>query len=232
LYDQKEYKSYTPLQQLTDSKRNLQICNSHLSEFAVLGFELGFSYYNPDSLTMWEAQFGDFSNGAQVIIDQFITSGESKWNVQTGLVMLLPHGMDGQGPEHSCARVERFLQNLDDDPRVIPNLDESKKMWIQTSNFQVCNPSFAANYFHLLRRQIKRNFRKPLIVSSPKRLLRLKAASSTIEEFSTPTFMSVRPEMDQNVIDNTKNVKKLLICSGQVYYDLLARRTKLNRTVI
>lgn len=146
--------------------------------------------------------------------------------------MLLPHGFDGQGPEHSCARIERFLQLLNDDPRVIPNEEERYVRLIQNCNFQVCNPSYAANYFHMLKRQLKRDFRKPLIVSSPKKLLRLKQACSNLNEFNeTLKFTQVRPEADPKITSNYNGVKKLLICSGQVYYDLVARREKLNRNV-
>ena len=228
LHDQINGKSYTPLLNVTKNPKHLQIHNSHLSEFAVLGFELGFSNYSPDSLVMWEAQFGDFSNGAQVIIDQFICSGESKWNVPTGLTLLLPHGMDGQGPEHSSCRIERYLELVDDDHRKIPDVN----LQIQGTNMQVCNPSFSANYFHVLLRQIKRQFRKPLIIPSPKKLLRFKGANSSIEDFAEgQRFMKVRPEYSMDILKNANNVKRVLICSGQVYYDLLARREKLKRNV-
>jgi 2-oxoglutarate dehydrogenase E1 component len=181
---------------------------------------------------MWEAQFGDFVNGAQIIIDQFIAPGEAKWNVQSGLVLLLPHGMDGQGPEHSSCRIERFLDLMDDDYRNVPNINETVVFQIQHSNLQVCNPTTAANYFHVLIRQLKRQFRKPLIIPSPKKLLRFKNATSTIEEFKENLrYTKVRNESNQDVIKNAKKVKKILFCSGQVYYDLLARREKLGRKV-
>lgn len=213
-------------------KANFQIHNSHLSEFAVLGYELGFSYYSPDALVHWEAQFGDFVNGAQVIIDQFISSGETKWSVSTGLVLLLPHGMDGQGPEHSSCKIERFLALMDDDSRVIPDLRSDRSLQIQNANMQICNPTFSANYYHVLMRQIKRHFRKPLIIPSPKKLLRFKQAMSPIEEFGeAKRFTKVRNEIDQEICTNSKNVVKLLICSGQVYYDLLSRRQALKRKV-
>jgi 2-oxoglutarate dehydrogenase E1 component len=228
LHDQKTGKKYMPLLNACKDPNKLQIHNSHLSEFAVLGFELGFSYYSPDSLVMWEAQFGDFANGAQTIIDQFLCSGESKWNTPTGLTMLLPHGMDGQGPEHSSSRIERFLELMDDDYRKIPDAN----LEIQSTNMQICNPSFSANYFHLLIRQMKRQFRKPLIIPSPKKLLRFKGANSNIEDFGEGLrFTKVRPEYNQEVNANAKNVKRVLICTGQVYYDLLARREKLGRKV-
>jgi len=145
--------------------------------------------------------------------------------------MLLPHGMDGQGPEHSCARIERFLLMLNDDPRKIPDEEERLLRNIQNANFQVCNPSYAANYFHLLKRQLRRDFRKPLIVSSPKKLLRLKGACSDINEFTNFKFTQVRTETNPKITQNPSGVKKLLICSGQVYYDLVTRRDKLNRNV-
>jgi len=228
LHDQVSGEKYIPMLNVVKNPHNFQIHNSHLSEFAVLGFELGFSYYSPDSLVMWEAQFGDFANGAQIIIDQFISSGESKWNVPTGLTLLLPHGMDGQGPEHSSCRIERFLELMDDDYRKIPDVN----LQIQKTNMQLCNPSFSANYFHLLLRQVKRQFRKPLIVPSPKKLLRFKQANSNIEDFNEGLrFLKVRPEYKAEVLANASNVKKVLICSGQVYYDLWNRREQLKRNV-
>lgn len=235
LHDQVKDVAYIPLNNIIGNENhNFQPCNSHLSEFAVLGFELGFSYYNPDALVIWEAQFGDFNNGAQIIIDQFIASGEKKWNTQNGLVMLLPHGMDGQGPEHSSARIERFLEMMDDEEDDLSVFDEPNKITqIQESNWQVCNPTTSSNYFHLLRRQMKRNFRKPLIVASPKKLLRHKMANSNIEEFKEGTFfIKVRPETNINVMNNTKNVSTILICSGQISTDLIQQRDKLQRADI
>lgn len=230
IHDQRNDQRYVPMYEVASHKNNFQVHNSHLSEFAVLGYELGFSYYSPQSLVMWEAQFGDFVNGAQVIIDQFISSGESKWGVSTGLVLLLPHGMDGNGPEHSSCKIERFLTLMDDDPRDIPELNSEKNLQIQNANMQICNPTFAANYFHCLMRQIKRNFRKPLIIPAPKKLLKFKAANSSIEEFGEGLrFKKVRPESDMTIVNN--NVKRVLICSGQVYYDLVSKRDQLNRKV-
>lgn len=222
IHDQENFNKYRPLDCVTNNSDNLQTCLSHLSEFAVLGFELGFSYYNPEALVIWEAQFGDFANGAQVIIDQFIASGESKWNSQSGLVLLLPHGMDGQGPEHSSCRIERFLQLIEDNPNEL-NLDSLNQ--IKKSNMQVCNPTFSANYFHTLLRQQRRNFRKPLIIPSPKKLLRFKDASSSITQFGEGTsFEKVRGETNPHILQHPDKVKNVLICQGQVYYDLLAYR--------
>lgn len=169
-------------------KRRFIATNSHLSEFAVLGYELGYAQANPNTLCLWEAQFGDFVNGAQVIIDQFISSGEVKWQVKNGLVMLLPHGYDGQGPEHSSARTERFLQMCDQDDHVpddgvsYDNMDILKE-----HNMQVVNCSTAANYFHVLRLHMRMPFRKPLVVIAPKKLLKYKGACSDIEDFSEGT---------------------------------------------
>jgi 2-oxoglutarate dehydrogenase E1 component len=164
--------------------------NSILSEFAVLGFEHGYSLENPNSLIIWEAQFGDFVNGTQVMIDQFISSGEDKWMRQSGLVMLLPHGYDGQGAEHSSCRVERFLQQVDEDIHYAPTLAHDERMQIQHCNLQVVNCTTPANYFHCLRRQIHRDFRKPLIVVSPKNLLRNKRCVSSLEEMGPGTMVS------------------------------------------
>jgi len=158
--------------------------NSHLSEFAVLGYELGYAQAHPNSLCLWEAQFGDFANGAQVIIDQFISSGEAKWNVKNGLVMLLPHGYDGAGPEHSSSRVERFLQLCDQDEELPEDPETYDRQGIlERINMEVVFPSTAANYFHLLRTHMRMPFRKPLIVVSPKKLLRLRGACSSAEDF-------------------------------------------------
>lgn len=228
IHDQKNFKKYRPLDNATLNPNNLQTCLSHLSEFAVLGFELGFSYYNPEALVMWEAQFGDFANGAQVIIDQFIVSGENKWNTASGLTLLLPHGMDGQGPEHSSCRIERFLQMVDDDIEEI-NMNDTD-IQIQKTNIQVCNPTTPANYFHVLLRQQRRSFRKPLIIPSPKKLLRLKEASSSLIEFSEGTsFLKVRKDNHVEILKDPSQVKLVLICQGQVYYDLIETRDKLKR---
>ena len=174
-----------------DTQAGLTCRNSILSEFAVLGFELGYSLENPNALVLWEAQFGDFVNGAQIMIDQFISAGEDKWLRQSGLVMLLPHGYDGQGAEHSSCRVERFLQQVDEDPHHIPNMNQDERTQIQKHNWQVVNCTTPANYFHCLRRQVHRDFRKPLIVVSPKNLLRNKRCISTLEDMGPGTQFRV-----------------------------------------
>lgn len=221
--DQQTEEEYTPLNHLAnhlapsapmevlaqaDTQAQFTCRNSILSEFAVLGFEHGYSLENPNSLILWEAQFGDFSNGAQVMIDQFISSGEDKWLRQSGLVMLLPHGYDGQGAEHSSCRVERFLQMTDEDPHHIPPMATEERMQIQKCAWQIVNVTTPANYFHCLRRQVHRDFRKPLIVISPKNLLRNKRCVSNIDDMGPGTgFMRVISETDRNVSDNPENVK-------------------------
>jgi len=180
---------------------------------------------NPNSLVLWEAQFGDFANGAQVIIDQFICSGEAKWNVKSGLVMLLPHGYDGQGPEHSSCRVERYLQLCSQD-ETIPGDGKTydNKDILKQINMQVVNCSNAANYFHLLRTHMRMPFRKPLIVVAPKKLLRFKGATNDIEDFAEGTrFKNLIGDTCQTLVAPEK-VRKVIICTGQVYYDLEARR--------
>ncbi len=205
LYDQKNGKAFIPLNTLSETKG--EFINSFLSEYGVLGFEYGFSLAAPKCLTLWEAQFGDFSNGAQIIIDQFISSAESKWLRMSGLVMLLPHGYEGQGPEHSSARLERYLQLCAED------------------NMQVANCSTPAQYFHILRRQLHRNFRKPLIIVTPKSLLRHKECVSDLSEMAEgSSFHRVLPD---NAV-NDKEVKRVIFCSGKVYYDLLAARSENN----
>lgn len=174
-----------------DTQAGFTCRNSILSEFAVVGFELGYSLENPNALVCWEAQFGDFVNGAQVMIDQFMSSGEDKWLRQSGLVLLLPHGYDGQGAEHSSCRPERFLQMVDEDPHHVPPLAKDERMQIQKCNWQVVNCSTPANYFHCLRRQIHRDFRKPLIVLSPKNLLRHKRCVSSLEDMGPGTTFKV-----------------------------------------
>lgn len=203
--------NYIPLKHLSDRQGRPQIFNSLLSEAGVLGFEYGYSSTEPSKLVIWEAQFGDFANGAQVVIDQFISSGETKWGKLSGLVMLLPHGFEGQGPEHSSARLERYLQLCAD------------------QNIQVCTPTTPAQIFHLLRRQLHRQFRKPLIVMSPKSLLRHKLAVSTLADLTWGQFLPVIGEQD--AIEPLA-VKRLVLCAGKVYYDLLeARRQDALHTV-
>ena len=194
---------YIPLNNIAPGQSELCVYDSLLSEAAVLGFDYGYSLDEPHMLIMWEAQFGDFANGAQVIIDQFIASGESKWGRSSGLVMLLPHGYEGQGPEHSSARLERFLSLCADD------------------NIQVVYPSTPAQYFHLLRRQVRRDFRRPLIVMTPKSMLRHKQAVSPVDQFVTGRFQEVLDDP----VDPT-DVRRVLLCSGKIYYDLAAKRAE------
>ncbi len=207
LVDQKNEERYVPLNHITNDQARFEVIDSPLSEASVLGFEYGYSTAEPHSLVLWEGQFGDFANGAQMIIDQFISSGESKWLRLSGLVMLLPHGYEGQGPEHSSARPERYLQLCAE------------------NNMQVVNCTTPANYFHALRRQLHRNFRKPLIVFTPKSLLRHKLAVSTLGEMGEGTkFLRVIPERGRMVLD--KKVRRVVLCTGKVYYDLLAARNE------
>src|SRR5438046_6735841 len=191
-----------PLEHIAPNHERYEIYNSTLAEAAVLGFEYGYSRDYPETLVMWEAQFGDFANGAQVVIDQFISAGEDKWLLFSGLALLLPHGYEGQGPEHSSARLERFLQLAAED------------------NMQVCQPSTAAQYFHLLRRQARRPWRKPLIVFTPKSMLRHPDASSNIQEFTKPRFLPLVP--DREVLD----ARRILMASGKVGHELRAERRR------
>ncbi|WP_185804442.1 2-oxoglutarate dehydrogenase E1 component [Pontivivens nitratireducens] len=212
IIDQKTEERYLPLNHIADDQAGYEVVDSMLSEYAVLGFEYGYSLAEPNTLTLWEAQFGDFANGAQIMIDQFISSGESKWLRMSGLVLLLPHGYEGQGPEHSSARLERFLQMCGGD------------------NWIVANCTTPANYFHILRRQMHRSFRKPLILMTPKSLLRHKMAVSTLEEMGTgSSFHRVlwddaeKGNSDLKLVADDK-IKRVVLCSGKVYYDLLAAR--------
>jgi len=241
LHDQETGERYCPLDHviINQPEEMFTVSNSSLSEFGVLGFELGYSMENPNSLVLWEAQFGDFANGAQVIFDQFISSGESKWLRQSGIVVLLPHGYDGQGPEHSSARLERYLQMSDDNPFVIPEMDPTLRTQIQQCNWQIVNVTTPANYFHVLRRQINRDFRKPLIVMSPKNLLRHKDCKSNLSEFDDvqghPGFDKQgtrfkRLIKDQNDhSDLEEDIKRLILCSGKIYYELDEERQRLQR---
>lgn len=205
--DQKTEERHIPLNHLQAEQAPYEVIDSPLSEASVLGFEYGFSQAEPNALIMWEAQFGDFANGAQVIVDQFISSGEAKWLRMSGLVMLLPHGYEGQGPEHSSARVERYLQLCAED------------------NMQVVNCTSPANFFHALRRQLHRDFRKPLIVFTPKSLLRHKLCVSTIDEFG-PGSSFHRVMYDNAQLCADSDVKRVILCSGKVYYDLYEERAK------
>jgi 2-oxoglutarate dehydrogenase E1 component len=205
LHEQSTGEAYMPLATLTDRPERVQIIDSVLSEEAVLAFEYGYATADPETLVIWEAQFGDFVNGAQVVIDQFLSSGESKWGRLCGLVMFLPHGYEGQGPEHSSARLERFLQ--------LCALD----------NMQVCVPTTPAQMFHMLRRQAKRPARKPLIVMTPKSMLRHKLSVSTMDELATGEFQRLIPD---SLASDAKKVKRVVVCAGKVYYDLLEEASK------
>ncbi len=215
LIDQETEKRYTPFNHLREGQARYEVINSMLSEEAVLGFEYGYSLAEPGALTLWEAQFGDFANGAQVVFDQFISSGERKWLRMSGLVCLLPHGYEGQGPEHSSARLERFLQMCAED------------------NMQVANCTTPANYFHILRRQLKRDFRKPLILMTPKSLLRHRRAVSRLDEMGPETSFhrllwddaQLSPDEKIKLVADDK-IRRVVICSGKVYYDLYEEREK------
>jgi len=212
ILDQTTAEKYYPLNNIRSEQAPYEVINSMLSEYAVLGYEYGYSLAEPNALTLWEAQFGDFSNGAQIMIDQFISSGESKWLRMSGLVMLLPHGMEGQGPEHSSARPERFLQMC------------AEENWV------IANVTTPANYFHILRRQLHRKFRKPLVIMAPKSLLRHKMAVSEMDAFiGDATFHRILWDDAQLGHSDTKlvaddKIKRVVMCSGKVYYDLLAER--------
>jgi 2-oxoglutarate dehydrogenase E1 component len=200
LYDLETRERYIPLANLTPDQARFCVYNSMLSEAAVLGFDYGYSLDFPQMLCLWEAQFGDFANGAQVVIDQFIASSESKWQRASGIVLLLPHGFEGQGPEHSSARLERFLQLCAED------------------NMEVCYLTTPAQYFHVLRRQMKRAFRKPLILMTPKSLLRNERAVSRLEDFTASSFQQI---LGPTLFDKPGKVTRVIFCSGKVYYDLL-----------
>jgi 2-oxoglutarate dehydrogenase E1 component len=207
LVDQETESRYVPLNHVRDGQAQFEVIDSLLSEEGVLGYEYGYTLSDPAGLTLWEAQFGDFANGAQVIIDQFISAGEAKWLRMSGLVLLLPHGYEGQGPEHSSARLERYLQLSAED------------------NWQVCNLTTPANYFHALRRQVRRNYRKPLVIMTPKSLLRHKLAISPLAEFGPGSrFRRVLPETEALVADEA--IRRVVLCTGKVYYDLFEERAK------
>jgi 2-oxoglutarate dehydrogenase E1 component len=203
--------------------------NSILSEYGVLGFELGYSYENPNALNIWEAQFGDFANTAQVMIDQFISAGEHKWLQQSGLVMLLPHGFEGQGAEHSSARMERFLQMSDDDEDDIPAFEtDFGRNQAQKANWQIMNVTTPANLFHAYRRQVHRNFRKPMVVFSTKSLFRHKMCKSSLEELGPQShFWRLIGERDKEIVANADKVDRLVFCTGKLYYELVAEREAL-----
>jgi 2-oxoglutarate dehydrogenase E1 component len=219
LRNQLDNSRYVPLNNISNNQKQFEVVDSFLSELAVLGFEYGYSLVEPNTLTLWEAQFGDFANGAQVVIDQFIASGERKWTRASGLVLLLPHGYEGQGPEHSSARLERFLQLCSND------------------NMQVMNCTTPANYFHALRRQMHRDFRKPLIMMTPKSLLRNKYCVSNLEDFSKENSFhrilwdhAIDPKTNGFIkLRKASEIKKVIMCSGKVYFDLLEAREKLKK---
>ena len=219
LRNQMDNSRYIPLNNISKKQKNFEVVDSFLSELAVLGFEYGYSLVEPNTLTIWEAQFGDFANGAQVVIDQFIASGERKWSRASGIVMLLPHGYEGQGPEHSSARLERFLQLCAND------------------NMQVMNCTTPANYFHALRRQMHRDFRKPLIIMTPKSLLRNKYCVSNLEDFNKKNTYhrilwdhAIDPKSDNFIkLKESSKIRKVILCSGKVYFDLLEAREKLKK---
>src|ERR1044071_8512991 len=215
LTDQETEKHYTPLKYVSPSQGRFEVINSMLSEEAVLAFEYGYTLTEPNALVMWEAQFGDFANGAQVVFDQFISSGERKWLRMSGLVCLLPHGYEGQGPEHSSARLERFLQMCAED------------------NMQIANCTTPANYFHILRRQLKREIRKPLILMTPKSLLRHKRAVSRLDELGKDTTFHRILWDDAQMLPNEPirlqadgKIRRVVLCAGKVYYDLYEEREK------
>jgi 2-oxoglutarate dehydrogenase E1 component len=208
LHDIKNYNRYNNLAHISPDQGKFEIYNSFLSEYAVMGFEYGYALANPSALVIWEAQFGDFANGAQIMIDQFLVAAESKWNSMNGLVLLLPHGYEGQGPEHSNARPERFLQLAAE------------------YNIYVCNCTTPANFFHMLRRQVALPFRKPCVHMSPKSMLRHPLAVSNMSDFAENT--SFQEIIGDETVD-PKKVRKVLLCSGKIYYDLHKRRLDENR---
>lgn len=226
LHDQESEATYTPLQHVSKKQGAFVISNSSLSEFGVLGFEYGYSLSSPNALVMWEAQFGDFANNAQCIIDQFIASGEVKWLQRTGLVMSLPHGYDGQGPEHSSGRMERYLQLCNEDPRIFPTPEKLDRQH-QDCNMQIAYLTKPSNYFHILRRQMNRQFRKPLVLFFSKNLLRHPMARSSIEEFTDDShFQWIVPDEAHATgeIESHDKIKRVIMCSGQVFTALHKHR--------
>lgn len=233
VHDQANGAEYTFLNELHLGPQETFVArNSILSELAVLGFELGYSYESPNALSIWEAQFGDFANNAQVMIDQFVCSGEHKWLQQSALTMLLPHGYDGQGAEHSSCRLERFLQLCDDDEDDVPLFTQDGNLKaIQKANWQVMNLTTPANYFHALRQQLKRDFRKPLVLAAPKALLRHRACVSSLEDMGHgSSFQRLLGERDPAIRDSPEKVDRLIFCTGKIYFELLAARTRLGLT--
>ncbi|HEY8294863.1 MAG TPA: multifunctional oxoglutarate decarboxylase/oxoglutarate dehydrogenase thiamine pyrophosphate-binding subunit/dihydrolipoyllysine-residue succinyltransferase subunit, partial [Micrococcaceae bacterium] len=203
-HDRANGHEWTPISELSEDQAKLWIYDSLLSEYAAMAFEYGYSVERPDALVLWEAQFGDFANGAQTVMDEFVSSAEQKWGQRSSLVLLLPHGYEGQGPDHSSARIERYLQMCAEE------------------NMVVVNPTTPASYFHLLRRQAYSRPRKPLIVFTPKQLLRLKAAASSVEDFTTGAFRKVIPD----AVVQADAVERVILVSGRLYYDLLSAQTK------
>ncbi|CAI7568817.1 unnamed protein product [Penicillium glandicola] len=225
LHDQQTERTYTPLKHISDKQGSFVISNSSLSEFGCLGFEYGYSLTSPNALVMWEAQFGDFANNAQCIIDQFIASGESKWLQRSGLVVSLPHGYDGQGPEHSSGRMERWLQLCNEEPRVYPSADKLDRQH-QDCNMQIACMTTPANLFHILRRQIHRQFRKPLVIFFSKSLLRHPIARSDIEDLNGEShFQWIIPDEGHGTsIEAPEKIERVILCSGQVYAALIKHR--------
>eukprot|EP00461_Guttulinopsis_vulgaris_P000360 UN00360 len=229
VHDQPTNENYSPLKVLKGvdgqkTKGKFTVVNSLLSEYAAMGFEYGHSFQSPNKLNIWEAQFGDFVNGAQIILDNYVNSAEYKWGRQSGLVLLLPHGYEGQGAEHSSARMERFLQSCNDDQNFVPQTPEQEAAYVRRNNWQVMNLTSSANYFHALRRQVVRNIRKPLVIMSPKSLLRHPAAASSMEQLDEQT--EFKPVLTDDKIQDPAAVEKHLLVSGKVYFELLDRIEK------